>query len=247
MLKADDVGKDLFKACESLFGEDVDVSLEFLRYLKPSGLKAAYRRRAMETHPDRAVLLGGRREVLEQRFKEINLAYQLLQAFLSRPWKYSLDERGSIYRPKKTNVRPYRSPTAAAKPKYCRHIPDRKLLFGQYLYYCGHIELKTLINAVVWQRLQRPAIGKLAVRLNWLSASDIYDILKKRFPGEKFGECALRSGYLSRYQLMLLLQRQKMLQPQIGKYFIEKKILSASGIYKLISAQRVHNRKFRYL
>jgi len=39
--------KDLFKACESLFGTDIDVSVEFLRYLKPDGVKAAYRKRAL--------------------------------------------------------------------------------------------------------------------------------------------------------------------------------------------------------
>ena len=46
--------KDLFKACESLFGTDIDASVDFLRYLKPDGVKAAYRKRALETHPDRA-------------------------------------------------------------------------------------------------------------------------------------------------------------------------------------------------
>ena len=104
----------------------IDVSVEFLRYLKPSGVKAAYRKRALETHPDRAVgqaflcgevptagIRSRRRrgssvpcaaerpgpDFLEKRFKEINVAYQLLQAFLSCPWKYSLNEAGSIYNP----------------------------------------------------------------------------------------------------------------------------------------------------
>ena len=77
----------------------IDVSVEFLRYLKPSGVKAAYRKRALETHPDRAVVVSGKPDFLEKRFKEINVAYQLLQAFLSCPWKYSLNEAGSIYNP----------------------------------------------------------------------------------------------------------------------------------------------------
>ena len=67
--------KDLFKACESLFGTDIDASVDFLRYLKPDGVKAAYRKRALETHPDRARVVSGEPGFLEKRFKEINLAY----------------------------------------------------------------------------------------------------------------------------------------------------------------------------
>ena len=241
--------RDLFKACESLFGADVNVSVEFLRYLKPAGVKAAFRRRALETHPDRAVLLAGQTDLLEQRFKEINLAYQLLQAFLSCPWKYSLDERGSIYKAKRNPVKPvWRKPAAAAEaPKYSGRIPARKLLFGQFLYYCGRIELTTLIKAVVWQRLQRPSIGSIAANWNWLDPDDIYDILRQRNQGEKFGECALRRGHISRYQLMVLLNKQRMLQPQIGHYFVEQGILSARNISKLINELKVHNRKFLFL
>jgi hypothetical protein len=241
--------KDLFKACESLFGADVNVSVEFLRYLEPAGVKAAFRKRALETHPDRAVLLAGQTDLLEQRFKEINLAYQLLQAFLSCPWKYSLDERGSIHRAKKNPVKPaWRKPAAsAAAPKYSGRIPARKLLFGQFLYYCGHIDLTTLIKAVVWQRLRRPSLGSLAANWNWLDPDDIYDILRQRHQGEKFGECALRRGHISRYQLMVLLNKQRMLQPQIGRYFVQQQILSARNINKLIDELKVHNRKFLFL
>jgi preprotein translocase subunit Sec63 len=79
ILPAAEVSKqDLFKACESLFGMDIDVSVEFLRYLKPAGVKAAFRKKALETHPDRAIMLAGQTDSLENRFKEINLAYQLL-------------------------------------------------------------------------------------------------------------------------------------------------------------------------
>jgi hypothetical protein len=239
--------KDLFKACESLFGADVDVSVEFLHYLKPSGVKAAFRKKALETHPDRAVILAGNMDLLERRFKEINLAYQLLQAFLSCPWKYSLDERGSIYRTRRNPVKPARKYAAsAAVPKYSGRIPSRKLMFGQFLYYCGYIELTTLIKAVVWQRLQRPSLGSIAARWNWLNPDDVYDILRQRHQGEKFGECALRRGHISRYQLMALLNKQRMLQPQIGRYFVEQRIISTRNIGKLIDELKVHNRKFLF-
>ena len=45
--------QQLFRSCEILFGSQVSISREFLEYLQPSGLQGAYRKRALETHPDR--------------------------------------------------------------------------------------------------------------------------------------------------------------------------------------------------
>ena len=70
LLAAEVSRQDLFKACESLFGTDIDVSVEFLRYLKPAGVRAAYRKKAMETHPDRAILVARRTGLFGKRFKK---------------------------------------------------------------------------------------------------------------------------------------------------------------------------------
>ncbi len=244
--------QDLFNACESLFGTDVDVSVEFLRYLKPDGVKAAYRKRALETHPDRAVVVSGKPDSLEKRFKEINLAYQLLLAFLSCPEKYSLDEAGVIHKHYKRKQQPARHTarrkphsTPKTEPLYRGRIPDRKLLFGQYLYYAGHVSFAALIKAIVWQRLQRPSIGAIAASWGWIEGPNILDILRSRRYGEKFGECALRLGYISKFQLSLLLERQRAIQPQIGKYFVEQGKLTPFQLYKLVEEMKAHNRKFR--
>lgn len=239
--------QDLFKACESLFGTDIDVSVEFLRYLKPSGVKAAYRKKALETHPDRAAVMAGQADFMADRFKEVSLAYQLLQEFLSAPWKYSLDESGALYERKRPAARPAaRRKTAGAKvePRYAGRMPARRLLFGQYLYYAGHLSLSTLIKAIVWQRLQRPSVGAIAVSWGWLEGGDIVDILRRRNYGEKFGECAFRLGRLSRYQLTQVLEKQKQVQPLIGKYFMEQNILSMPELFNQIADMKMHNKKF---
>jgi hypothetical protein len=244
LLNAEITKQDLFKACESLFGTDIDVSVEFLRYLKPSGIKAAFRKKALETHPDRAIMLAGHVDSLEIRFKEINLAYQLLKEFLNCPWKYQLGEDGSICR-SKWPVRPAAKSNYSAheETRYCGRVPQRSLLLGQYLYYSGHISLATLIKAIVWQRLQRPSIGSIAADWDLLLPQNIIDILRGRRYGEKFGECALRCGYISKYQLALLLNRQKTIQPQIGKYFIEQGIISSFQLYRMIEEMKKHNRR----
>lgn len=239
--------QDLLKACESLFGSDIDVSIEFLRYLKPAGVKAAYRKKALETHPDRAIIVDGEPDFLEKRFKEINLAYQLLQKFLAAPWRYSLDEKGTIYKRRQPPPRPaarMKTPRAKAEPLYAGRMPARRLLLGQYLYYAGHISLSTLIKAIVWQRLQRPSVGAIAVSWGWMEGGSVIDILRRRKYGEKFGQCALRCGYLSKYQLILLLDRQRTVQPQIGKYFVEEGIITSFQLYKRVEEMKLHNRKF---
>ncbi len=254
MLNEEITKQDLFKACESLFGSDIDVSVEFLRYLQLSGVKAAFRKKALETHPDRAIMLAGEVGLMERRFKEVNLAYQMLSEFLSYPWKYRLEEDGSISenyvwrkKPAPKSAKPYSynySSKTKPEPKYGGRVPGRRLLFGQYLYYTGHISFATLIKAIVWQRLQRPSIGAIATDWDLIFTEDVLSILKKRRYGEKFGECALRCGYISQYQLNLLLERQQMLQPQIGRYFLEERIVSSAGLFKLVAELKVHNRKF---
>jgi len=238
---------DLFKACESLFGTDIDVSVEFLRYLKPAGVKAAFRKKALETHPDRAVVLDGQTDFMETRFKEINLAYQLLQEFLGCPWKYSLDEAGTIYKCRQQTVKPAarrKTHNHKTEPLYRGRMPSRRLLFGQYLYYAGHISLASMIKAIVWQRLQRPSVGAIAASWGWIEGKDILDVLRSRRYGEKFGECALRRGYISKYQLLLLLDRQRTIQPQIGGYFVEQGMLNSLSLYRSIAEMKKHNKKF---
>ena len=239
--------QDLFKACESLFGTDIDVSVEFLRYLKPSGVKAAYRKKALETHPDRAVVMDGKADFMADRFKEISLAYQMLQEFLAAPWQYSLDEKGALYQ-RRAPARPAAARQHKTKPPseplYAGRMPSRRLLFGQYLYYSGNISLSKLIKAIVWQRLQRPSVGAIAVSWGWMEGSDVLEIIRRRKYGEKFGECALRLGLLSKYQLLSILDKQRMAQPQIGKYFIEEKILSSNRLFKLVVDMKMHNKKF---
>ena len=71
----------LFRSCEILFGSELTISGEFLNYLQLGGLKTAYRKRAMETHPDRQIVkaaVQGRRD----SFYRVQEAYEDLLDFL---------------------------------------------------------------------------------------------------------------------------------------------------------------------
>lgn len=74
---------DLFNACKVLFGTGVRVDRRFLEYIQMSGLKSAYRKKALDTHPDRFVSMGEeyQRNCADQ-FREVAEAYEKLSKYL---------------------------------------------------------------------------------------------------------------------------------------------------------------------
>src|SRR5574340_450142 len=246
----------LYNACHVLFGSEIDVSVDFLRYLQIPGLKAIYRRKALETHPDRAIALAQPSIALEQQFKQISAAYQELHEYLKNPRRFKLS--GDCAPPRPTHpchnkntwngTQPRKSYSRAEGYRYRLYkgtVPKRRLLFGQYIYYYGCISYRQLIDAILWQKIQRPLIGNIAVYWKWLYEDDVRDILKKRLLGEKFGESALRGGYLTPNEIRIILSWQRIIQPRIGKYFVEKGILTSSIVEKMAERFCHHNRQYK--
>ena len=82
MLATQTTSLELFQACETIFGSEVKVSNDFLEYLQPIGIKTAYRKRAFETHPDRAKVLGSFARDLNTEFIDVRQAYEKLLLFV---------------------------------------------------------------------------------------------------------------------------------------------------------------------
>jgi len=121
-------------------------------------------------------------------------------------------------------------------------IPRRELLIGQFLYYSGLISWNTLTQAIVWQRGQRPIIGKIAQDWGILSAEEIQRILKERSYKDQFGEYAHRNGYITKFQHLAIVGKQKKMQPPIGRYFIQQGLLRNYDIEKMTESLKIHNR-----
>jgi hypothetical protein len=251
---------DLYRACTVLFGTDANVSGNFLKYLKASGLKRAYRKRAFETHPDRATALAESPLSLTERFREVTLAYNQLNTFLEYPWRYPHSghaHRAHEHEAVRKRQRTYethdqkRTGGSAHRGRYqgmSEHLwpgglPGKQLLLGRFLYYSGIISMPILIEAIVWQKSKRPMVGNIAARWDWLDQNDIRSIISMRRRGEKFCECALRCGYISSYQLTILLARQRMLQPLIGSFFVDRKIIAPREMERIVEQFHTHNRK----
>ena len=243
------VETDLLNACTTLFGSEINASIDFLNYLQASGLKTAYRKRAMETHPDRCLTLGRQAGLMNEQFKRVKEAYETLLTFIEQ----------SNRRIIRTTVKTRQQPTPSKKKKpappkkqpphrnnptdhyYTGRLPNRELLIGQYLYYSGAISWRTLIRAIAWQIKHRPRIGQLAVDWGIMTRRDIVKILSQKSWNEKFGECALRTGHITKFEHIALLGKQRGIQSPLCRYFIRKQILSQAQISYYLRKQALHN------
>jgi len=213
---------EVFDACGILFGPEVEISLDFLKYLEPSGLRSAYRKKALETHPDRAKSLGRDETRMSERFREATLAYERLIPIVRNKGAVLLRGQSRAIRNNKKNSARRQAKRDFSDLFYTKEMPKRELLLGQFLYYSGLISWRTLIRAITWQRRQRPLIGQIALEWKMISRNEIQRILMWRNFRGKFGERAIRLGYLSRFQLMALLGKQHNLQHPIGGFFASK-------------------------
>ena len=235
---------EVFDACGLLFGPEVEISLDFLNYLQPSGLRSAYRKKALETHPDRARALGRDEAKMTERFRETTLAYERLMPIVRNKEAVKLLGRSGTGKGN-GSARPVSRQRGGFSDFFHRgKVPARELLIGQFLYYSGLISWHTLTRAIAWQRRQRPLIGQIALEWKMISREELQRVLMWRSLGGKFGERAVRLGYLSRFQLMAVLGKQHSLQRPIGEFFVKEGIFLRREMDALIQRQKTHNRKF---
>ncbi|MCG8550039.1 MAG: hypothetical protein MI799_06530 [Desulfobacterales bacterium] len=236
----------LFDACGVLFGPEVNVSIEFLKYLQPSGIKDAYRCQVFKTHPDRAAALGQDEALLNDRFKTLTQAYECLIGAIKGDGRV-LMQHSKPRAPEHPSG--YRKSPKAPEPKpgndhFYSHkgaVPKRKLLLGQYLYYSGYISWNTLIDVIVRQRRERPQIGQIALNWGLIDSDQLLYILANRKCSEKFGDYAVRNEYFTQRNLLALLYKQKKLQRPIGHYLL-KYGLGPGLLEQLVKEQKRHNR-----
>jgi hypothetical protein len=249
--------RDLFRSCRILFGTELHCSPEFLDYLQIGGVKSAFRRRAMETHPDR--LAFGEHDGLPRdadRFLLVRQAYEDLLGYLRSKERPLVVADGApprpAHRPATRRPRPIRPIVLPDEPPgrssfsstasyYQGELPDRVLLFGHFLYYCGLATWRTIARVLTWQRTERPRLGELGQRYGYFDSEDIALVLRHRLPFSPFGETACRLGLLTPRQVELLVARQQRLQKKFGTILLEKNLLKDYELQLLLQRFDDHN------
>ena len=231
---------ELLEACTILFGEKTAVSPAFLKILRPSGLRSAYRQRVLETHPDRALHLGVDEAVLGEAFKRLNRAYTCLQSMVQGHWSPAAAKDAGHHGKRRPSAR-----ATTGNRFYDGPLPRRPLPLGQFLYYSGIISWQSLMQAIIWQRSSRMRIGDLARQSGLLSKRHVQRVLRVGPASARFGERALRMGYLTPFQVLALLGQQKKRRVPIGRYFLREKLLTAPALARHLKAHRLHNERYR--
>lgn len=235
---------EVYRACRTLFGTELQVNRNFLWYLQPSGVRSAYRRQAKAIHPDRfAIAAADIRKKQQHLFQDLNQAHQTIQHFLK------LRQSNKLIWPA--------TPAAQQRPAAPRArqrnntnqplqvLPPYPLQFGLFLTYLGIVSFKDLIAAITRQRRQRPQIGDIAKRWGWLNDHHIRKIIAHRGKPLRFGEKAEHLGLLTPLQVRTLLYHQRTRQQQLGEYFVEQGLFDNDRLHELLSQLAEHNRKFR--
>ncbi|MBN1798164.1 MAG: DnaJ domain-containing protein [Spirochaetales bacterium] len=207
-------------------------------------LKQAYRKRAMLFHPDRSKLTGMSELRLEEKFKKLSHAYNLLASLtqIKNNRAYSKQAHSMrMYRPKHFHAKHHHDYKYEKKVK----VPCFRMRLAFFLYRKGIIDWNTTIEALIWQSSNRPRIGEIAVRCNYLKREHIYHILKNRIRGEKFCESAERIGLLDAFRTNVLLYLQRSYNFPIGRYFIERNILTEQEIERFVAELKEYNLRFK--
>jgi hypothetical protein len=179
-------------------------------------------------------------------FIEILKAYDVLNAFFKQR-----DE--GLWKEVKRAAAPWTQRGAAKRPETARKpahrtgqfwgggIPFQPLEIGRYLYYSKRISYQALIDALVWQRNQRPVIGDIALRWGWLNAGAIDRITRPGGVTGRFGEKAMGLGLLSSFQVKTLLFFQRSRQERLGQYFVVHKLLAKDDMERSVTELQEHN------
>ena len=216
-----------------------------LENLTANVLKKTYRKKIFQNHPDRAVVLGVDRSILDERSKEITFAYDMLLQYVEakrRPARKHAG-RGNV-RTGATKGGPWVKKTIdetlfSSMNKY--QMPPVAISLIHYLYYLDVIDFKIVVESLTWQKNERPYLGKLAREMNFLSDDDTALIVRSRRRKELFGACAIRLGLLTSGQVSLLLVEQDARTPRIETYLLRHAILNERELEFVMEKLDDHN------
>ncbi|MBU1169261.1 MAG: DnaJ domain-containing protein [Proteobacteria bacterium] len=236
-------GTDLVRACQILFSPDASCSLSFVKSLDPLTLKTAFRKKALETHPDRSRALGKHEADQSRRFLEVKMAYEVLLPLAEKSVAVTEKKRATKRHPNQDRERETRFRDARSRMSsyYRGVVPTQELKFGQFLYYSGIITWRQLIDAISFQRCIKPRYGQIAREWNIIDLHQVVLILQNKNQDERFGEYARKCGFITGFQHLAILGKQRQFHRLFGEYFVNEGILSQRQLDIAVKQAMFHN------
>jgi len=247
---------ELYRACRIIFGPDMVVSREFLEYIQFSGVKSAFRKKAMETHPDRLAVhdeLARKRSA--RMFHSVHQAYEkLIQYLEAREKGFRFHGRvppspGTFchVRPNTFPSRPQRRKRPVVKNKFSEPsgIWQRKSRAGK-INQQGEKQ-----RAFYTQDLYRGPIPErqllfghylyYAGQVSWQSL--IKALMWQKGQRPRLGEIARERGWLSREEIFLVLKGCLSSSLPFGQQALQQGLLTQGQLLMLLLAQRRQHKK----
>ena len=246
---------ELYRACKIIFGSDLTVSRKFLGYLQKSGVKRAYRKRVLETHPDRCV---GRGEIARRRyaamFHSLQQAYENLNNYLSAREKgYCLEISKSgpgknpfkrVYKWKtRSQAKERREQETCAGSRTSasnRQEPVRKKKKGADLFSRTRLFEKKYWGTMPARKLRIGQYLYFSGLISWKSL--IKALVWQRRQRPRLGEVGRSLGWLSNRDIRKILSNRTFPTP-FGRTAVQLGLLSESQLAILLSRQNRMKKK----
>jgi hypothetical protein len=123
-------------------------------------------------------------------------------------------------------------------------VPARKFRLATFLYYRGLISYYHVMESIAWQKDRRPLMGQMAMQIGHLTSDQFARIIVRVKNGERFGTVARKEKLLSGPVIAAIVKAQEKYDCRIGRYFIEKGLLSPQMLAKAENDMRLHNNKY---
>ncbi len=240
--------QELFRACQVIFGNELNISRDFLAYVQMSGVKSAYRKRAKETHPD---CFAGQGDLAQRfgarKFQVVQKAYKHLTHYVdAREKGYSIPRPVLRTQPmRKENMTPRPAPpqppfsrkknTGGASPS------SRKTTGNSSLRKPQNSGLKSLFEG------ELPARPMLFGHFLYYSGLiDWHTIVRaliwQRSSRPRVGDIGVRFGWLAQKDVLSILQSGSCTDA-FGEKAIAKGKLSRYQMQAILAYQKKNHRK----
>ncbi len=226
--------RDAVVAGQILFRIKPRIVREVLPYLRREDAEIAYQKLVEDFVESKLSFEPRNREFSRANLEKLAGLYKTLSSYVVVPADESA-KRGRIVRPREDPL------------FFMGALPRRRLRFGSYLLYRGIISKSMLRESLEWQKRNRPLFGQLAMKNSVITVSDFARILYAVAKGAgSFGSVGLDLGVLSAEEVDEIVDRQRTFACPIGKFYVEKGILTPDQVLILVREMQEHNRDYPF-